>query len=207
METVDHPAKKSRLLPLLLLMLVFALPPLAGWVYFMNPQWLPSGRSNHGVLIHPPRPLHGMALREPDGRPFDWRDYRNYWTLAVVSRGACAAKCQEQLVRAGQVLRAIGASRTMVEQLVILLPADVGAGASAESKMASARLVQTTSESTAAAEELFELDRIDPEHTIFVIAPDGALMMRHDLTTTTPDEMLQDLETLLKASQNWVKGG
>ena len=207
MEMVDRPARKSSLLPLLLLILVFALPPLAGWVYFMNPQWLPSGRSNHGVLIHPPRPLHGMALNEPYGRPFDWEDYRNHWTLAVVSRGGCAAKCQEQLVRIGQVLRAIGASRTMLKQLVILLPTDIGAGASAEPEIAGALRVQTTRESAAAAEKLFELDRIDPEQTIFVIAPDGALMMRHDLTTTTPDEMLQDLETLLKASQNWVKGG
>ena len=196
---------KSNLLSLSLLILVFALPPLAGWIYYFNPQWLPSGRSNHGLLIHPPRPLQEIKLQRPDGSRFDWRDYEHYWKLAILTRGQCGTACREQLARTHQVLRAIGAARNMVKQLLILLP-DSDAEPPAEATVAGVTALRMTADSATAATRIFELDKVDPERAIYLVAPDNALMMRHDLPATTSEQILQDLETLLKASQNWVKG-
>ena len=43
--------------PLWVLIGVFALPVVAAWFFYLNPQYLPSNRVNKGELIEPQVPL------------------------------------------------------------------------------------------------------------------------------------------------------
>ncbi|MES9972349.1 MAG: hypothetical protein ABW092_20140 [Candidatus Thiodiazotropha sp.] len=44
----DNSVKPRSLASLWLLIALFALPMNYAWVFFHNPQWLPTGRINHG---------------------------------------------------------------------------------------------------------------------------------------------------------------
>lgn len=208
MEMVNRSTRKTNQLTLWLLLLVFGLPPLAGWLLYLNPQWLPSGRSNHGELINPPRMLQDITVIDTQGHPVGWGEYRNFWTLTAVSRGTCSDDCQKQLSQMRQVLRAIGASRTRVKQLLIMLPSHSGGAIPTvpEDQAQDIEIVQAQGEAAQKIAERFDLDNINARETTFVISPDATLMMRHDLSTITPKQVMQDLETLLTATQNWVRG-
>jgi hypothetical protein len=114
--------KPRKFTPLWVLIALFALPPMAAWLFFFNPQWLPQGRTNHGTLIDPPRPVIGLELRTPDGVRFDWEVLKDLWTLTLVSEGGCDTACIETLIEARQIRRATGANRQRIDRLLILLP-------------------------------------------------------------------------------------
>ncbi len=52
-----------------LLIALFALPPIAAWLFYFNPQWLPTGRTNFGSLIEPPRAMQPIHPANPGRRP------------------------------------------------------------------------------------------------------------------------------------------
>ncbi|MEN8167296.1 MAG: hypothetical protein ABFR65_07440, partial [Pseudomonadota bacterium] len=58
-----------------------------------------------------------------------------------------------------------------------------------------------------AIQELFDVQQITSNQSIFLIDPRVELMMLHDMSRITSKQILQDLEKLLKASQSWAKGG
>ena len=109
-----------------ILIAVFALPLIAGWVLHFNPQWLPHGRSNHGVLIEPPRDMESITLQTPEKDAFDWSPLQDQWTLTVLAEGVCDDQCIEKLVKVRQIRRALGAERQRVERLLIMLPNAAG---------------------------------------------------------------------------------
>jgi len=50
---------------------VFAAPVIAAWFFYLNPEYLPSARSNKGELIDPVVALPAdLALSTPDGADF-----------------------------------------------------------------------------------------------------------------------------------------
>ena len=52
MNTMTESSPKPRsLASLWVLIALFALPPMAAWLFYLNPDWLPDGRTNHGDLI------------------------------------------------------------------------------------------------------------------------------------------------------------
>jgi hypothetical protein len=191
-----------------LLIALFALPPIAAWLFYLNPQWLPTGRTNHGVLIEPPRPMPGFNLQTPADSRFDWSKLQGQWTLTLVAEAHCDEICIRQLIKLRQIRRALGANRQRVERLLILLPDAAGTLAPPALDGLTGTLVGlAASPGQGALFEQFALPETHLNQTVFLIDPRLDLMMAHDLSRLTSQQILQDLEKLLKASQSWVKGG
>ena len=200
--------RRSNMLQLWLLVALFALPSIAAWLFYLNPQWLPAGRTNNGLLVEPPRTLRQLALQTPEGEAFDWHFLEGQWTLSLLVEGQCDVGCMQRLIKLRQIRRGLGADSQRIERLLILVPDDSGRVevptlgglegtlvALASTDVKQALLSQFTVTGTAL------------EQTIYVIDPRIDLMMAEDLSQITTKQVLQDLEKLLKASQSWVKGG
>lgn len=209
MTTNSDWARRNRF-TLLMLVVVFALPPLLGWLFVMNPQWLSGGTINKGTLVHPPRPVSGLSLLNTEsGRRFDWGELRDKWVFVAINRGDCGEQCIARLINLRQLRRALGAESRRVARALILLPESVDqlpepppmAGLEGTLMLRAADLNVSTEVAA-----LFELEQIDTNHHLFIIDPRGDLMMRHDLAALKAKEILKDIELLLKASANWVQG-
>ncbi len=204
----ETPQKPRSLASLWVLLALFALPPMAAWLFYFNPQWLPEGRTNHGELIDPPRAVASLALHTPDGEPFDWQSLKDLWTLTLVSEGGCDAACIEALIEVRQIRRATGANRQRIERALILLPDSRGRLELPNLEgLEGTRLLIADADRRDALLALFPVDFAQQAIPLFLIDPRGDLMMTHDTSMIPAKQVLQDLEKLLKASQSWVKGG
>jgi hypothetical protein len=205
---VEQQEKPRSLVPLWLLIAIFALPMIGAWLFYFNPQWLPQGRTNHGELIDPPRAVSSLQLQTAEGTTFDWEELRDMWTISLVSEGGCDAACIEALIKVRQIRKATGANRQRIERLLILLPTESGRlnipnlDGLDGTRLAIAQGYQR--------DELLSLIPVDLSAqaiSTFLIDPHLDLMMTHDTTQISSKQQLQDLEKLLKISQSWVKGG
>jgi hypothetical protein len=200
--------RKSSLWQLWMLILLFALPAIAAWFFYFNPQWLPQGRNNHGDLIDPSRAIGSLTLQTAENDVFDWEPLKDQWTMTILAEGGCDDKCIDQLIKIRQIRRALAANRQRIERLLILLP-----DASGNLEIPSLDGLEGTHLAVAASadkSEILKLFAADPaalDNSIFLIDPTADLMMVHDMTHITSKQVLQDLEILLKASENWKKGG
>jgi len=205
-EMQAYPQRRSWL-PLIFLVGLFALPPLAGWIFFLNPELMPSGTTNNGAFIQPPRPADGIALTTPQGNQFDWGVLRDKWTLVTVQEGDCLAPCQQRLIEVRQMRRALGANRQRLERLLVLLPDNNGTVTFPSlDGLEGTRVAFGDHDSAIQLRGLSGSGESSLEQNYYLIDPRGDLMMRHDTSTLTAKLILKDLETLMKASQSWVKG-
>ena len=128
--------------------------------------------------------------------------------MTILAEGRCDDECIEQLIKVRQIRRAMAANRQRIERLLILLP-----DASGNLELPSLDGLQGTHLAVAAnadKSEIVELFAAEPatlDNSIFLIDPMVNLMMVHDMSHITSKQVLQDLELLLKASQNWSNGG
>ena len=192
-------------LTLLLLVLLFALPPLAGWLFYANPQWLPERQKNHGILISPPRSLADLPLQDGQETPFDWNSLKGHWTLVYHNRGSCGTPCQAQLERLRQIRRALGAERLHIERLLIQERTNRDSTPGDTQFTAGIKVLYLDASQRQQFERLFALPDGSGNPSTYLIDPNGMLMMAHGKGQPAK-EILQDLELLLKASRNWLKG-
>lgn len=209
-EQTQEPAqnRKGNRWQLGMLVMLFALPAIAAWFFYFNPQWLPHGRTNHGDLIDPSRAIGSLALQTVENGVFDWEPLKDQWTLTILAQGRCDDKCIEQLIKIRQIRRAMAANRQRIERLLILLP-DASGNLELPSLdgLEGTRLAVAANADKSEIVELFAADPATLDKSIFLIDPLVNLMMVHDMSHITSKQVLQDLEVLLKASQNWTKGG
>ncbi len=209
MNTIaESPNPFANRLQLWILILMFALPSVTAWLFFYHPEWLPEGRTNHGVLITPPRTLESLALTTPEGGRFDWTELQNQWTLSMIREGGCDNRCVDTLIEMRQIRRATGANRERIERLLILVPDTQGQLDIPDLKgLEGTRLAITPAAQRGHLLERFPSALDDAAIPLFLIDPRITLMMTHNTSTIPAKQILQDLEKLLKVSQSWVKGG
>jgi len=201
-----HPSR-FKLLPLALLTLLFALPPLLGWIYFLNPQLLPTGRGNHGTLIDQPQSVLELPLRSENGERFNWGAIKGKWVLVNLTRGSCEKSCQEQLIQQRQIRLALGANRQRVARLLLILPEQQRQSAAQLPEGVKGTFIALANDiNEAQLNKLFDVTRGAAQDSFYLIDPRGYLMMKYP-SSLPSKAILQDLEKLLKASQSWVKGG
>ena len=202
-EIAARPASQRRIWPLVILALLFALPPLFGWLFFLNPEWLPQARKNHGVLIQPARPVEALPVRTADGAPFDWKSLDGNWTILLPQSGPCDDACLERLVQVRQMRRALGADRQRVERVLLM---EAGLPLPSLAGLEGTRLLLVAPEAEGGLAGLFTTPGGGAPGTTFLVDPAGGVMMAH-APSIPPKQMLEDLQLLLKASQNWARGG
>jgi hypothetical protein len=185
------------------MVLVFAAPVLAAWFFYFNPEYLPSTRSNKGELIQPLVVLADTAdVRAMDGGPFDLEQLKGVWTLISLNAAPCDEECRQRAIGLRQIRLALGETRFSVARLLLLDgPADTSALADELEGMHIAMLGSGEAKKLLAAlgEGEQALNRT------YILDPMGNLMMRYP-ADAPPKDTLKDMERLLKASKNWIKG-
>ena len=73
---------------------LFLLPVAASFWLYYGVGWRPAGRTNHGELIEPPRPLPAASFPAADGRGAVSNVFSGQWTLVYVGNGACDIACR-----------------------------------------------------------------------------------------------------------------
>lgn len=193
---------RRSLWPLWVMVVIFALPAAAAWFFYLNPDLLPSNRVNRGELIEPVRPWPAdLELTRSDGSVLDARAFGDRWTLVVPSRAPCGTDCERRLLDLRQVRLALGESRYVVERLAVVIgdgPTDLG------EPLAGTQVARAGASSAPRLEAFFG-PGTDIWDRIYVVDPFGNLMMRY-AADAPPKDVLKDMERLLKASKNWIKG-
>jgi len=185
------------------MVLVFAAPVVAAWFFYFNPEYLPTSRSNKGELIQPMIVLADTARpSNMDGSPFDLGQLKDRWTLVSLNAAPCGEDCRQRAIGLRQIRLALGETRFSVERLLLLNgPSDTKALAEELEGMHIAMLADGEAEKLldALGEGEQALNRT------YILDPMGNLMMRY-APDTPPKDTLKDMERLLKASKNWLKG-
>jgi hypothetical protein len=153
---------------------------LSFWMYYTG-GWQPAGRTNHGELIEPARPL-------PAAQAFQGK-----WTLAYVGAGSCDAACRQALLVMRQTRLALNNEMTRVNR-VLLATSDCCDREFLNREHAGLLLIEAPAPSL-----LNAFPAADRSRSIFVVDPLGNLVMRFD-ARQDPKGLLQDLKKLLKLS-------
>ena len=211
---MNSPAPRSRAQIWVLVAVFFAPLALAFLLYYGTGGWRPAGRTNHGELISPPRPLPSVALLTPGGTPLAPQTWHGKWTLLYVGDGRCDGRCRAALVLMRQTRLALNADMTRVQRIflatgnccdrayldaehpdLVIALADNDAGAQL---LAVFPDTQPAADSTPGDYSL----SADADHSgvIYVIDPLGNLMMRHVPQPPPAKGLLEDLRRLLKLS-------
>lgn len=192
--------------PLWIMVAIFAAPVVAAWFFYLNPEYLPSGRTNRGELITPIVPLPPeLGLFTPEGADLDRRPLEGKWTLTYLTGGDCSDICLDHLIAIRQIRLALGEGQLNVERLLIVTdPAATGLAADLGNEFEGMRVALTDVDGGARLTDLLggESSALD---RIYILDPMGNLMMRYASDATAKDT-LKDMERLLKASKNWIKG-
>jgi len=198
--------QKRSMTPLWAMVAIFAAPVIAAWFFYLNPEYLPSGRTNKGELIHPVVPLPSdLGLFMPEGAGLDRNPLNGKWTLVYLAGDECGEDCLDRLIAIRQIRLALGESQLSVERLLIMTDPDAdelaeklgtefeGMKVALTDAAGGVRLLALLGEGAAALNRIYIMD------------PMGNLMMRYAPDAPAKDT-LQDMERLLKASKNWIKG-
>lgn len=187
------------------IILLFATPVLAAYaLYFWAPQdWRPHGRTHHGHLVDPARPLTGISLHTVDGKPrAPLLEPR--WTLVMVGSSRCEGRCLDMLIDTRQVRAALGKDTHRTQRLYVAIDR-IGIEVLQS-------LVQSEHPDLALAvaegAEVYQLDRflsIDGRgplrnaNDVYVFDPLGNWLMYYR-ADDPPRGMLKDLKKLLRLS-------
>lgn len=189
--------ERRRARPLLLItFLVFFVPIMAAWLLnVFAPDWRPFGTVNHGTLVQPVRPVSAAGLEDGHGRKVDAGYLSGRWTVVQVLAEPCGKDCLEALARTRQIHQALGDDMGRVQRL--LVTADAAHAGSIET---SPELAVAVAESDWLSSFSFAEVGAGPATGIFLVDPQGYLMMRYPLAVNQRG-LLADLKRLLKISK------
>jgi cytochrome oxidase Cu insertion factor (SCO1/SenC/PrrC family) len=204
MSQVAAGQQKRGIVPLLAMVAIFAAPVIAAWFFYLNPGYLPAGRTNKGELIEPVVPLPPeLRLSDPSGLKFDPAGLAGKWVLVYLARGECGDACMEHLIAIRQIRLALGESQFSVDRLLIMTDPSAGDLAARLAGELDGMQVALTDE--ASGPTLTNALGEGALGRIYILDPMGNLMMRYAPDAPAKDT-LKDMERLLKASKSWIKG-
>lgn len=205
------PARQRRRqrLKLLLILAVCASPVLAS--YFIYYVVRPQGRTNHGDLIEPQRPVAAMGGRalgaaaaggtlvaDTDPQAGRLAAFAGRWVMLAAAQGVCDKACAERLWVIRQVRLTTGKDQDRIER-VLLLSADAPLPPPALlAEHPGLHLIRADAgldwlPVSAAAGDA-------PADHIYIVDPHGNLMMRF-VRGADPSKMKKDVARLLRASR------
>lgn len=199
-EARSNTAPRSRAQIWILVGVFFAPLIIAFFLYYGMEGWRPSGSTNHGELVRPPREVPEVALTTPEGTKLPANVLRGKWTLVYIGNGVCDARCREALTLMRQTRLALHDDMSRVQRLFLVTTG-----------CCNRQYLQTEHDGLSVGlldEDAHELTRVFADATpeplessgrIYIIDPLGNLMMSH-ARTVEQKGLLEDLKKLLKLS-------
>jgi|GEM_PF-6631588 len=108
---------------LVIIILLFALPIVAGWILLYNPELLPKSRSNQGILLSPPIALPDFSFIDSNQKlRKSSAAHQGFWTLIMLGTDGdeCENSCQKRLYALGQIRKALEEDYKKIKRLLIL---------------------------------------------------------------------------------------
>jgi hypothetical protein len=193
---------------MLAVLLVCALPVVASYLTYF---WFrPEGRSNHGVLVQPPRALPAtLSLASLEGRPVPAASLVGQWLLVVVADAACDTRCERHLWLQRQLHETLGREKDRVDKVWLVANADGAAATPPRPEVLrgigpQATVLRTDRAALARWLEPESGQALDAH--LYVVDPRGDWMMRFP-PDVEPARLKRDLERLLRASSSWDRPG
>lgn len=185
---------KGRLM-LLLVAGVFLGPLLLSFVlYFAGPGWKPSGSTEHGVLLTPPRIL-SESSPAPDSAT-SLSVFKGKWSLVHVGGAQCDEACRDTLYATRQVRRSLGRDLPRVQRIYCATEDRAALAFFAAEHPQLVVLGPDESTTTVLRKAVGDLAAGD----VYLVDPLGNLMMRFPKETGMQG-MQQDLKRLLRVSR------
>ena len=168
---------------------LFLLPlAMSFWMYYAA-EWHPAGRTNHGELIQPARPL--PLAQWPDAAVL-----KDKWSLVYIGRGECVTACRNALLLMRQTRLSLNKEMTRVNRVFL------AEGNCCDREFLNREhpgLIVLAASGAPAQALLSNFPTRDRADSLFVVDPLGNLMMRYD-ARDNPKGLLQDFQKLLKLS-------
>lgn len=178
--------RKKTIGMILILVLLFIIPVILAKFVYAHQQFLPKTRVNHGQLIKPSLLLDKLKLNPA---PLSGK-----WLLLLIQSGPCDQTCQHNLFYMRQIQQALGKNYDRLQRVIILVDhdADPELLAMIKDPFAGTLLTQINSQ---------QLKNVIPTpQTWYLADPLGNIMMSY-ASNAKPDDILADLEYLMRASQ------
>lgn len=203
MTKQSTPSQNKGRITLLIIIGIFAIPLALAWIWSANTdQFQPSGTTNKGTLIEPPRPISLDDSIELAG--FAAEDQlRRIWTLIYVANQDCDSQCQDRIYRLRQVRMALGPQRMDRVQGLLLNRGPLSAATQAVLEKDHQGLMvadlNQTQRINNALNDLFgsEFEQLGQ---IYLVDPFGNLMMYYS-GEASAYSIKADLKRLLKVSR------
>jgi cytochrome oxidase Cu insertion factor (SCO1/SenC/PrrC family) len=189
-------------LSLVALIALFLMPLIvAVLVFYVFPDWRPTGKVNHGQLITPVRPVPAFELGTLDGGRIDETFLRGKWTLVYLNEGRCDKHCIQRLYTIRQVRLAQGKNIDRLQRLLLWRQGNGGGQQDADLQQYFPGQVIAPLRQPTALLDVFAVDGSDPfsADRVYLVDPLGNLMMHYE-PGDEPHGMIRDLERLLKYS-------
>ena len=190
---------------LVLLLLIFLAPTFVAWVMHHSGEggWKPAGSTNHGMLVHPARPLGMPAELLASDAPLN--DFlQGKWTLLYIGDADCDKACNTSLYNMRQVHILQNEHMRRVQRLFLLrseaVPGPLASLLAGE--YPDMTVVNITPEQAKKIAPDFMIDGVSMQgaERVYIIDPLGNLMMYYP-PGADPRGMHKDLKKLLKNSK------
>lgn len=168
---------------------LFLLPLLLSFWMYYGGGWQPAGRTNHGELLQPVRPLPLAGW--PEAAPLAEK-----WALVYLADASCEASCRQALFVMRQARLLLNQEMHRVNRVLI---ASGGCCDSAFLQREHPGLIVLDGDSAPARATLVAFPQEARADSIYLVDPLGNLVMRYD-ARSNPKGLLQDLKKLLKLS-------
>lgn len=197
----DRQSRRSRT-QLILIWILFLLPPLSAWVAWKYLGEEGAGTTtNAGTLVSPARPLQLAGLRRADGTPFTDKDLQVRWTYVLFAPGDCGEVCEKQLYLTRQTRIAMSKDIPRVQRLLVLgqqPPAELAERLREEQP--DLHWVVRGQQAGPLMQQFSGAGFGTTGEQYFLVDPLGNLMMFYDLGVPAKG-LMKDLQKLLKISQ------
>jgi cytochrome oxidase Cu insertion factor (SCO1/SenC/PrrC family) len=181
-----------------MLFAVFIVPLLiAIAMYVMRGDSAKTNAAAHGELIHPAQPIETMQLRADDSTLYSLNDIKGKWTYFLYIKDSCNLECEAALFKIRQTRISTGRERNRV-RLLLATDSDKAVSIDTNIKQRNSGVIFSQIEDLTISDEVAQKEKLQSTY-IYIIDPNGNLMMKYD-DTSTSKSMLRDIKKLLKLS-------
>ncbi|MFK7794109.1 MAG: SCO family protein [Gammaproteobacteria bacterium] len=178
-----------------LLIGVFVVPLLIAIAMYSMRDYLPTTKSvSRGELIHPAEPIKMLEVQLSSNDTIGLQGFTGKWTYLVYSPNGCDLQCEASLFKLRQTKKATGRETNRIQSALLTDVSKVAPEIlDRNQRTRVGRLLKLELESEPGKQKQFE------DGVIYLIDPNGNLMMKYDSATTSRG-MLKDIKKLLKIS-------
>ena len=178
-----------------LLIAVFVVPLLIAMAMYAMRDYVPTVKSvSHGELIHPAQPIAVLEVQLPSKQSKTLEDIQGKWTYFIYSPNVCDLECEASLFKLRQTKIATGRESNRIQSVLLTDASKVNSGILDRNQRTHVgRLLKLELENQPGVQKQLQPGRI------YLVDPNGNLMMQYDATSTSRG-MLKDIKKLLKIS-------